>query len=274
MEMYWYVFMGIFGAIIGSFLNVVIYRLHTGKSLQGRSHCLSCQKKLSWFELLPLFSYVALRGKCHGCTAYIPFRYLFVEILTAALFTLLWHALQGNLFLLALFFIISAACVVIAVYDIRHTIIPDECVLILIGCALAYLGYDYFQYADMFRTGTHILAGVLGGAFFFSLWMMSKGRWIGLGDAKLALPFGMIVGIESVFSLVVLSFWIGAIVSVLLLVCVKLLKRGKPSLHFRSVPLTMKSEVPFAPFLIIAFFLVEIFCVNVFDFTYVLFSSY
>lgn len=100
---------------------------------------------------------------------------------------------------------------------------------------------------------------------------MSKGKWIGFGDVKLALPFGLIVGLEGVFSMVVFSFWIGALVSVTLLGLERLSKRGKVRLHFLSSPLTIKSEVPFAPFFISGFLLVQLLHADIFTITYNIF---
>mgnify|MGYP003395011521 CR=1 FL=1 len=93
------------------------------------------------------------------------------------------------------------------------------------------------------------------------------------GDAKLAFPLGVTVGLGGVFSMVVLSFWIGAGVSLILLGLQRLLKRGKPALHFLSSPLTIKSEVPFAPFLILGFLMVQFLHADIFNITYSLFFT-
>jgi prepilin signal peptidase PulO-like enzyme (type II secretory pathway) len=121
---------------------------------------------------------------------------------------------------------------------------------------------------DLFLILSRIGAGFGAAFFFWGLWYVSKGRWIGFGDAKLALPLGMLVGIGDVFSMVVFSFWIGAGVSLVLLGIQKLLKRGKTSLRFLSTPITMKSEVPFAPFLILGFIAVHFLHADIFDITY------
>ncbi len=273
MELYWYGVIFILGAIIGSFLNVVLYRLHTGKSLNGRSHCLTCQKTLHWYELFPIVSYLIQGGKCRGCLAYIPSRYLFVELLTAILFVTVWYVYSGDVIMTGFYLILVSVCVLILVYDIRHTIIPNELVLIIGVVAVGLLGYEYTQVASVSGIAWRIVAGLCASFFFFGLWYISKGRWIGLGDAKLALPLGVIVGIGGVFSMVVLSFWIGAGISLALLGTERLLKRGKPSLHFLGTPLTIKSEVPFAPFLIFAFLLVQLFHADIFDITYALFFT-
>lgn len=273
MEIFWYGVMFVFGTIVGSFLNVVLYRLHTGKSLNGRSHCMSCGKTLSWYELFPIFSYLFQGGKCRGCRAYVPSRYLVVELLTGLLFLLVWHLLAPSYVLLTLYLVLASLCVLIVVYDIRHTIIPDELTVLVALVALLLLGYDYYIVRSLSDVMLSMVAGISAAFFFWGLWFVSKGRWIGLGDAKLALPLGVIVGLGGVFSMVVLSFWIGAAISLVLLSLERLSKRGKTRLHFLSVPLTIKSEVPFAPFLIIGFFLVALLHADIFDITYLFFFS-
>ena len=257
----------VFGAIIGSFLNVVIYRLHTGRSLSGRSHCMSCGKVLVWYELFPLFSYLSQRGACRGCQAYIPPRYFVVELLTALLFVSVWHNVGYDLILTAVYAVLVSLFVVILIYDIRHTIIPDELSLAVLGVAIVIVGYEYIFMTDMYLVGTYILGGVLASFFFWGLWFASKGRWIGLGDAKLAFPLGVIVGLGGVFSMIVLSFWVGAGISLTLLAIERISEKWKTHLHFLSVPLTIKSEVPFAPFLIIGFLLVQFVHADIFTIT-------
>lgn len=260
-----------FGAIIGSFLNVVIYRLHTGHSMNGRSHCMSCGKVLAWYELFPVLSYIALRGSCRGCASYIPSRYLVVEVLSGSLFVLVWNLFSTQPFLLAFNFVLVSVCMVMLVYDIRHMIIPDELTIAVGAIACIFIGYAIFQGSEYTVIATHGMAGACATLFFWGLWYISKGRWIGFGDVKLAFPFGFMVGLEGVFSVVVLSFWIGAVISLTLLGLERLSKRGKVRLHFLSSPITIKSEVPFAPFFITGFLLVHLIHADIFTITYALF---
>jgi leader peptidase (prepilin peptidase)/N-methyltransferase len=271
MDTYWYIIFFLLGSVIGSFLNVVIYRLHTGRSLSGRSHCMSCGKELSWYELFPVFSYLLLRGTCSVCSAYIPSRYLLVEVLTGTLFVLVWHIFSYDNVLLILTLVLVSVCVVMLVYDVRHMIIPDELTLAVGVVALFFLGYTVFLNRDVSLILEHMLAGGCATLFFAGLWYVSKGRWIGFGDVKLAFPFGLMVGIGGVFSMVVLSFWIGAVISLSLLGLERLTKRGKKRLHFLPSQLTIKSEVPFAPFFIAGFLAVQLFHADIFTITYALF---
>jgi prepilin signal peptidase PulO-like enzyme (type II secretory pathway) len=117
-----------------------------------------------------------------------------------------------------------------------------------------------------------LLAPALTFAFLGGLWKVSKGRWIGLGDAKLSIPLALMVGLFHAFSFVVFAFWIGAVVSVLLLILQRVLRRGQKYLRFGGGPLTMSTEVPFAPFLIASFVLVYFVHVDVYTLTDTLLS--
>lgn len=271
MDIVWYVVAFILGTIIGSFLNVVLYRLHTGKSLQGRSHCMSCGKTLSAHELVPIFSYLILRGRCKGCGAFIPPRYLYVELLTGLSFLLVWHLFAPSGVLLLFYAALFSFLILITVYDIRHTIIPDELTAFVGALAFIALCYELWETHDFTLTLSRLLAGLSAAFFFWGLWRISHGRWIGLGDAKLALPLGILVGIGGVFSMVVLSFWVGAIISLALLGLKRFFQKGKTRLRFLSGPRTIKSEVPFAPFLVSGFLLVHLFHADIFDIVYTLF---
>ena len=245
---YQYIIASVFGLIIGSFLNVLIYRFHTGKSLQGHSHCLSCGTRLRAYELIPLLSYVVLRGRCRTCGCHIPVRYFVVELATSVLF-LLSYILASSLSELVYLFVVMAVFVVITVYDIRHYIIPDSLTALLTVVSLAWYGMQLYGGMDWVFVGETFLAALAGTGFFFLLWFISKGAWIGFGDVKLAFPLGLIVGPTLVFSMIVYSFWVGAAIS-LFLVGVSRLVRGQVRLGMLSHRLTIKSVVPFAPFMI------------------------
>ena len=252
----------VFGVIIGSFLNVYIYRFHTGKSLMGHSHCLSCGTGLKPYELVPLFSYLGLLGKCRTCRSYIPSRYFLVELITGLLFAgVVLTATDVILMFHTLFFV--SVLVVIAVYDMYHMIIPDELVAALLVVVISNQLYLHILGLPMSLFGWNILAALLGSLFFLLLWRVSKGTWIGFGDVKLVIPLALFVGYTAVFSMIVLSFWIGAIVGLLILGVQKLQHLRQPYLRFLPTEFTMKSAVPFAPFLILGFLAVLFFQIDV-----------
>ena len=252
----------VFGVIIGSFLNVYIYRFHTGKSLMGSSHCLSCGTGLKAYELIPLFSYLGLFGKCRTCRSYIPHRYFLVELLTGLLFVGVVLTSADVITMFHTLFFVSVL-VVIAVYDIYHMIIPDELVGALMVTVISNQLYLHILGLPLSVFGYNILAALLGSLFFMLLWRVSKGTWIGFGDVKLIIPLALMVGATAVFSMIVLSFWIGAIVGVGILAVQKIRHMTQPHRRFLPSELTMKSAVPFAPFLILGFLAVLFFQVDV-----------
>ena len=267
------IFLFILGLIVGSFLNVVIYRLHTNKSLSGRSHCLSCGAPLLWYELVPVISYLLLRGRCRTCNAHISSRYATVELLTAVLFLSVGIYVTDTVHII-LGLVLMSLLVVVVVYDVRHTIIPDELVLYITGIAVLYTMWSPTTAVISFPSMSTIVGGILAASVFGVLVLVSHGRWMGLGDVKLAFPLGFILGTSLAWSMVVLSFWIGAIISVLLLLIgrysalsIRIHRRGKTPLRFYTPRLTMKSEVPFAPFLVTAFIFVYLSNIDVFDIT-------
>jgi leader peptidase (prepilin peptidase)/N-methyltransferase len=233
------------GLLVGSFLNVVILRMHTGRSVvTGRSSCARCARTLHWYELIPVFSFLALRGKCRTCKAGISFQYPIVELVTALLFILLYIKIPLSLgfteyswvsYLGAL--IASCFLVVIAVYDYRHKIIPDEAVypLMLLALIAIIVKSTFFP---AFSPVHAVVEGVLVGLPFFLFFAFSKGRAMGFGDVKLALALGWLLGVSRGYAVVILSFWIGAVVGLFLI--------GMARGH------SMKSQIPFGPFLIIA----------------------
>jgi prepilin signal peptidase PulO-like enzyme (type II secretory pathway) len=255
------------GAIIGSFLNVVAYRYGTAKNLGGRSSCMTCCQQLKWYELIPVVSYVMLSGKCRTCKSKISSQYPFVESITGLLFALTFLKLLPVLetsplvfvLLFAFFAYIFSILMVIAVYDIRHKMIPDRLVFLFSSLSLAMLVFMFFISGDnLISLVINLLSGPVLALPFALLWYFSKGKWIGFGDAKIALGMGWFLGLAGGVSAVALGFWIGAVVSIFLLL---VSKYGKS-----KIKITRNTEIPFAPFLLIG--LAVVFFFN-FDFFYI-----
>lgn len=241
----------VLGTIVGSFLNVLIFRYNTGLSyVTGRSKCLSCGKKLEWYELLPLFSFLFLYGKCLGCRSKISYQYPFVEFITGLVFGGVFLKF-GLVPLLPLYLIIVSLLIAMSVYDFKHKIIPDGMVFTFIALSIAMFFFVHSSSEIFtFPLSLDLLAGPILFSFFAFFWLVSGGKWMGFGDAKLALGVGFLLGFSGGVYAVMLSFWIGAIVSLLLI----LLQKIKLS-RFR---LSFKSEIPFAPFIILSV-LIQIF---------------
>lgn len=253
LDPFWFLLLGI---IVGSFLNVVIYRYNTGATLGGRSKCLACGKKLFWYELIPLASFLWQSGRCRGCRTKISWQYPLVELITGLSFFLVWQ-LELSLVSKLVYLLIACLFVVIAAYDWRHLIIPNGPVYAFIILALGHslwlsLVVSPYAWSQLFN---YVLTGCALAAFFWILWWLSRGRWLGFADGKLALGIGFWLGPVAGVSAVVLAFWLGAVVGLALMLVSRLLRRrGR---------VTMKSELPFAPFLVLGTALVVFWHLNV-----------
>jgi len=249
----------VFGLIIGSFLNVVIARLNTERSFGGRSACMSCRSTLCWYELIPLISFFALRGRCRTCKSKISSIYPIVELTTGFIFSALFLKFQDVFFFNTLIFSFTYAyyalmfslLVVIGVYDFKHKIIPD--ILSLVLGIFGFIGLFFFNDYGFYPHVPSILeflSGLLIAVPFALFWIVSSGTWMGLGDAKLAIGLGWLLGLSRALSGVMVAFWIGAIVGLSLVIFSK--KHG------------MKSEIPFAPYLILGTLLAFLFELHLF----------
>ncbi|MBU4284970.1 prepilin peptidase [Patescibacteria group bacterium] len=235
-----YILIFVFGAIIGSFLNVIICRLNTGESiLKNRSHCPFCNKKLVWYELIPIISFIIQLGKCQNCHKKISWQYPLVEFFTGIIFfsiLITQYSLLNTLFLL----LISCFLIIIFVYDFKHYLVAD--IIIYPAIIVAFLYQLQFPISNFqFPIFNYLLAGLIAGGFFLAIVLISKGKWMGVGDVKIGVLMGLIFGMPWVFIALSLAFFIGAIVSVALLA----LKKK-----------TLQSEIPFGPFLVLATFVV------------------
>lgn len=257
----------LFGLIIGSFLNVVVYRLNAMETLMGRSHCPHCRNKIRWYDNIPVISFVVLMAKCRDCGRKISWKYPIYELITGIIFLFI-----GNYFfafaypitwLTTLYYlIVFSLLLIIFAYDVEYMEIPMIVLWAGVIISVVYLlGVDWQRFGAVASYfDLKLVSGLIGGAvaflFFYVLAAYSKETWMGMGDAYLGLFIGLIVGWPHVISALMLSFTIGALVSVILL----MMQRK-----------TMKSQVPFAPFLVVATFLVVIIPEMFPHFSYLLF---
>lgn len=239
----------IFGLVVGSFLNSIIYRLQTRESfLFERSFCPYCKHKLGWQDLIPLLSFLILRGKCRYCPHKISLQYPLIELATGILFVSIFNFQfhYTSLFTLppsAGHFIfnllITCFLIIIFVYDLKHYIIPDKIIYPAIIIALIF--NFQFLISNQFPIFNYsILSAILAAAFFLAIVLISRGKWMGAGDIKLAFLIGLFLGWPDVLVALFLAFFIGAIIGV------GLIATGKK---------TLKSEVPFGPFLVAGTFI-------------------
>ncbi len=259
-----YLFAFIFGAIVGSFLNVVILRYNTGEGLRGRSRCFSCRHPLAARDLIPILSFITHRGRCRFCGSHISWQYPLVELLTGVTFTFLIWRFSGQIILPIFLAYIVSLLLVITVYDFRHKIIPDGLVYLFIATSFLHPLIKAGLAGSFTLLVIGILHSLLSGAVFYfifwAFWRVSHGAWMGLGDAKLAAGIGILLGLERGFTALVMGFWLGAIIGLLLLASSRLKSQ------FLKEYFTFKSEVPFAPFLVAGVILTIIFDLNVVPF--------
>jgi len=245
MSIIYWTFFFLLGLIIGSFLNSVIYRLEKKESIiKKRSYCPFCKKVLSWFELIPLVSFIFQKGRCRNCNKKISWQYPIVELSTGLLFLFLGlqvtgyrlqitsHGLQNYLFLAFQFFVVSCL-IVIFVYDLRHYIIPNQVVYSGIIAGLLYQVYLLFL-GNSSLVYYNILSTIFVGSLFLGLILISKGKSMGLGDFKLVIFMGLILNWPKILVALFLAFVIGALISIILII---FKKKG------------LKSQIPFGPFL-------------------------
>ncbi len=178
----------LFGLIIGSFLNVVIYRMPRGESVvAGRSRCPACGRALAWYDLVPVLSYLALRGRCRYCRTPISPRYLLVELMTGAVFAALFYRF-GPTPALAKYLFLGAVLIAATFIDLEHYLIPDR--LVLAGLAGAVI----LGFAARDVGIWSALAGCAAGAGFLLLVVVISKGGMGGGDVKLAAVTGLFLG--------------------------------------------------------------------------------
>ncbi len=257
-------FLFIFGLIIGSFLNVVVLRGEVGESLEGRSHCPQCKTTISWYDNIPFLSFLFLRGRCRHCQQTISWQYPLVEFCTGSVFALLGRSFFGSLglytlpdiifsetvgltypvFILGLFLILASVLIAIIVSDIRTMTIPLLWLFLAIALAFGIVLARFFapNTIEILPSWQSMLwGGGIAGILFFALVFFSHETWMGMGDVWIAGVLGLTVGANLLLFALTLSFLLGALVGLTLL---GLEKKG------------LKSQIPFAPFLVIAIFLV------------------
>lgn len=223
------ILLAIFGLVLGSFVGAVTYRIPRGlKFVKGRSFCDNCNKSLKWFDNIPALSYLFLFGKSSCCGKKISIRYLLIEILTSVGFVSI-YLLTGNIFYVLLFLLL----VTIFVIDLENQIIPDELSwLVLLGGVLYFFSFE------------KIFVGFLLSFLILFIYLITKGRGMGLGDVKLILGLGVWLGLVNGFNFLFISFLTGGLFALILLIS------GKAKL---------KTKIAFGPFLIIGFLVTLLF---------------
>ncbi|HUC89833.1 MAG TPA: prepilin peptidase [Patescibacteria group bacterium] len=239
----------LFGLAFGSFVNALVWRLHSGQDwVRGRSECSRCHHPLAAKDLIPVLSWVILRGKCRYCHKRITDNPL-AELLVPALFVvsyLAWPPLSGQAlfdFVFWLIFIIGFTA--LALYDLKWFLLPDVIIFPLVALAFLQVAGDWLLFDHSWRMlpGPAIGAAVISGIFYF-LYAVSKGKWIGFGDVKLAIILGLLAGsaMKSLLVMLIASL-AGTFIALPMVI------QGKAD---------RKSHLPFGPLLIVGMIIVQL----------------
>jgi len=251
----------VFGLAVGSFLNCLIYRLEKNKNfISGKSQCPNCGHQLAWHDLIPLVSFFILKGNCRYCHQKISLQYPLVELFTGIIFILVFYYFLNLPFAnwqlvittIVFYWLISCFLILVFVYDFRYSIIPDKISYPAILITFAYQGFRVWNFGhwDLFACPeanlscfggiwNFLIAAIIGSGFFFLLYTLSHGKAIGFGDVKLGFLIGLILGWPKILVGLWISFLIGGLIAILLVV----LKKK-----------TLKSKIPLGPFLVFGTF--------------------
>ncbi|MDA8532709.1 prepilin peptidase [Candidatus Pelagibacter bacterium] len=229
------------GACLGSFANVCIYRLPKNKQIvSGRSFCPKCKKKINWYDNLPLISFIILNSKCRNCKRVISSRYFIVELITGISFLLIYLNFK-NPYTIIFLSILSLILIMIFFIDLENFIIPDSLNFTIIGLALLKNFLPNFGTSLIHEINQSIIGGMVG---YLSIWLIiylyktfKKIDGMGFGDAKLMAGIGLLFGWQSIPFILFVSSILG-----LIFVVPSLIKKQK----------TMRTEIPFGPFIIAA----------------------
>jgi leader peptidase (prepilin peptidase)/N-methyltransferase len=237
MDTIYFIYSIILGALVGSFLNVVIFRLpdESQSVVFPASHCPQCNTKLRWFENIPMLSWLALRGKCRTCKAPISLQYPVVELAMALLAGALYRHF-GLSFPLLYYFLFSAALLAIIFIDLHHQIIPDR--ISLPGILIGFIGSFFNSYVSWQQSGLGLLIG--GGILYgvaMSYVLLTGKDGMGGGDIKLLAMIGAFLGWQSLLYVVFASSLAGSII-------------GGTTLLFQHKD--RQTRIPFGPFLSLA----------------------
>lgn len=233
-----YILLGIFGLIVGSFLNVCIFRMPREKSIVApRSFCPKCRTPIKWYDNVPLFSYIVLLGKCRECKRRIPIQYPLVEIISAVASVFTFYHFQAWTPYLIYYLLLISPLIIVTFIDLPHLIIPDLISIpgIFVGAASQFI----LMHGGWLDIGKDVLLGiVVGGGFLaivgFSYEWLKKREGLGGGDIKLAAMLGAFFGWKGVIFILLMSSVLGSVVGILFLV---IYRKG------------LKYAIPYGPFL-------------------------
>lgn len=227
----------VFGLIIGSFLNVVIYRVPNKMSLNHpSSHCPGCNKPIKPYDNIPILSYVLLRGTCRNCHTKISIRYPLIEVLNCVVWIVTTWQLGREISTIG-YLLFFSGLIALSAIDIDTKLLPKKVVYITGAILIGFLTLDSILNSDLRRLLDCVVVGAVYSAFLFILWFASGGRAMGYGDVRLALFLGFALGYYGYvvsYAGLLISVFLGSLVGIILAV---------------STGGGRKMKIPFGPFL-------------------------
>ncbi|OBR95893.1 type 4 prepilin-like proteins leader peptide-processing enzyme [Clostridium ragsdalei P11] len=240
MYIYCSIIVFVFGTIIGSFLNVCIYRIPMEESIvYPPSHCTNCGSRIKWYDLIPIVSYVILKGQCRNCGEKISARYPIIEFTTGLLYTMLYVKFGISIDIVKYIVFISIL-IVVGMIDLNTTDIYFKTTVVGLISTFIFLGIYYYNGLPI---KTYVYGGIVGGGLLALIILITKGG-MGWGDAEICTVCGLFLGLKLTFLMLFLSFIIGATAGVILILS------GKKS---------RKDYIPFGPFIVLAS-IITVFC--------------
>lgn len=204
-----YIFVFLFGITIGSFLNVCIFRIPKKEGIVlPHSHCMTCGYQLRWYDLVPLFSFLFLRGRCRKCQTKLSLQYPLVEGLNGALYVIVFLA-NGWSMTSVVYCLLTSALIVLSVIDFRTMEIPDgvNFFIFLLGVAATVL--------DLADWKNHVIGMVSVSGFLLVVYLLTVGRGIGGGDLKLMAGAGLLLGVKEAVFAFLLGCILGSVIHVI-----------------------------------------------------------
>lgn len=203
-----YIIIFLYGIVIGSFLNVCIYRIPKQENIvKIRSHCMNCGYQLKWYDLVPLFSYLCLRGRCRCCKQKISVQYPLIELLNGALYCIVF-AVYGISVEALLYALLASALITLSVIDFRTYEIPVGINIFILALGLIRIATDFTHWSD-YAVGFLVVSG-----FLYLVHLVTRGRGIGGGDIKLMAVSGLLLGWKQILLAFVMGCIIGSVIHI------------------------------------------------------------
>ncbi len=203
-----YIIIFLYGVVIGSFLNVCIYRIPKQENIvKIRSHCMNCGYQLKWYDLVPLFSYLCLRGRCRCCKQKISVQYPLIELLNGALYCIVF-AVYGISVEALLYALLASALITLSVIDFRTYEIPVGINIFILALGLIRIATDFTHWSD-YAVGFLLVSG-----FLYLVHLVTRGRGIGGGDIKLMAVSGLLLGWKQILLAFVMGCIIGSVIHI------------------------------------------------------------